>query len=193
MRPVAIDVAVLLPVGTRARITQLNAACAAPADGGFRLDATHHPHITLGQHFVDADDIEVIRDALAPTFETQPPLDLMVTGTRQGRTTLAAIVAPTPALQDLHARVLDTLAVHEVAGGHDAFQVDDDPAREADVRWVTRFRQDSAFDRFDPHITIGIRAPAAPLASWRFTASEIALCRLGRFCTCRDHLAHWTL
>jgi hypothetical protein len=193
MRPVAIDVAILLPVATRRRIERLNAACTAPADGGFRFDATHHPHITLGQHFVDADAVEIVRAELAPTFETQPPLALTVTGTRRGRTAMAAIIAPTPELQHLHERVLDTLAAHEVAGRHDAFQVDEYPARDADVRWVTRFRQDSAVDRFDPHITIGISAAPARLASWRFTASEIALCRLGRFCTCRDQVAHWTL
>ncbi len=193
MRPVAIDVAILLPPATRDRIAELNAACAAPAAGGFRFDATRHPHITLGQHFVDADALEAVRAALAPTFETELPLDLRITGTRNGRATWAAVIAPTAALQHLHEGVLDALAPYEVTGHPDAFQVNDEPARDADVQWVTRFRRDSAFDRFAPHITIGVSSAPAPPASWRFTASDIALCRLGRFCTCRDHLSHWTL
>ena len=193
MTPIAIDVAILLPAAARSVLERLNAVCTLSPDRGFRFDATHHPHITLGQRFVDVDGVDALRADLAPILTRQSPLDLLVTGVRTGRTAQAAVVAPTPALQRLHEQVVGVLTRHEVTGIGDAFQVDDHPARDADVRWVTRFRRDSAFGRFDPHITIGIGTEPATVAPWRFTANEVAICRLGRFCTCRDRLARWRL
>ena len=103
------------------------------------------------------------------------------------------MVAPAPALQHLHERLMDTLAPQEVPGGAAAFQQHDTPPRDADVAWVTRFRADSSQARFDPHITVGIGPTPVTIAPFDFTAREIAVCHLGRFCTCRDRLDHWTL
>ena len=193
MRPIAVDVAILLPPAARRRLQRLNAVYPATAGRGFRFDDTHHPHVTLGQHFVALDGVEAVRADLTPVFARQSPIDLQITGARSGQTSQSAVVNPTPDLQRLHERVLRALEPHEVTGTHEAFQVDDHSARDADVRWVTRFRQDSAFDRFDPHITIGIGSTPAALAPWHLRANVVALCRLGRFCTCRDRLADWTL
>ena len=55
MPAIAIDVAVLLPTDARVAVERVNAPFDVVAGSGFRFDATHHPHITLGQHFVDAD------------------------------------------------------------------------------------------------------------------------------------------
>lgn len=117
MRPVAIDVAILLPPATRDRIAELNAACAAPAAGGFRFDAPRHPHITLGQHFVDADALDDVRAALAPTFETELPL---------GRSTgsspispLASVPHPRPRIVEIHRqrhRALSTRPLLHLSG-----------------------------------------------------------------------------
>jgi hypothetical protein len=193
MSPIAVDVAILLPPATRRRLQRLNTRCPTTAGRGFRFDDTHHPHVTLGQHFVDLHDVEAVRATLTPVFARHPIIALEITGARNGRTSLAAVINRTPELQHLHEQVLRSLAPYEVSGTSDAFQVDDYPARAADVRWVTRFRQDSAFERYDPHITVGISSAPATLAPWSLTASTVALCRLGRFCTCRNHLADWTL
>ncbi len=118
---------------------------------------------------------------------------MRVTGTRKGRTAQVLVVTPTPALQQLHTQLMDTLTGYEVPGNTAAFQQDGAPPRDADVAWVTRFRADSSFAQFDPHITIGIGSDPVAADPFSFTARTIAVCRLGRFCTCRDRLAHWTL
>lgn len=193
MTPLAVDVAILLPATARSVLEQLNASC-VPTPGGFRFDTTHHPHITLGQHFVDADAVDAVRADLTPLLSRHVPLEIAVTGGRRGHTAHVAVVAPTPDLQRLHEQVVGVLADHEVPGTAEAFQSDDSPARDADVRWVSRFRLDSSFGHFDPHITIGIGpGPVTVPPPWRFTATEVGLCRLGRFCTCRDPLTRWTL
>ena len=88
---------------------------------------------------------------------------------------------------------MNTLAIYEVPGNADAFQQDDTPPRDADVARVTRFRTASSVARFDPHITVGIGPDPVTTDPFRFTARTIAACRLGRFCTCRDQRACWTL
>ena len=193
MPAVAIDVAVLLPTDARAVAERANARFDVTASDGFRFDATHHPHITLGQHFVSTDQLVEIRAAVATVASARPPLDLRVTGVRRGRTAHVLVVVPTPALRRLHERLMDILAPYEVPGGAAAFQQDAASPRDADVAWVARFRADSSYARFDPHITVGIGPDPINIDPFSFSAREIAICRLGRFCTCRDQLAHWML
>ena len=193
MPAIAIDVAVLLPSHTRSVVARLNARFDVAVGDGFRFDATHHPHVTLGQHFVNADRLANVHARVATVLSGLPPLHLRVTGVRGGRTAQALVVAPAPALQRVHERLMDTLAPYEVPGGAAAFQHDDVPPRDADIDWVTRFRADSSYARFDPHITVGIGPEPVTIDPFSFTAREIAVCRLGRCCTCRDQLARWTL
>ncbi|MCH2251692.1 MAG: 2'-5' RNA ligase family protein [Vicinamibacterales bacterium] len=193
MPAIAIDLAVLLPTDTRAVIERVNARFDGAAGHGFRFDATHLPHVTLSQHFVNADRLTEVCARVATVLPGLRPLDLSVTGARGGRTAQALVVAPTPALQRLHEQLMDTLASYEIPGDAAAFQQDDTPPRDADVAWVTRFRVDSSFARFDPHITVGIGPDPVTTDPFTFTARTIAVCRLGQFCTCRDRLAHWTL
>ena len=193
MPALAIDVAVLLPPDAHAVAERANARFDVTAGNGFCFDATHHPHLTLVQQFVDANRIAEVTAAIAVVLSGLLPLDLRVTGARGGRTAQALVVAPTPALQRLHKRLMGALAPHDVPGTAAAFQQDTDPPRDADVAWVSGFRADSSQARFDPHNPVGIGPHALPIDPIAFTAREIAVCRLGRFCTCRDRLAHWTL
>ena len=193
MPATAIDVAVLLPTDVRAIAERVNAGFDVAAGVGFRFDATHHPHVTLSQHFVNADRLTEAYAQVTIILSELSPLGLRVTGARGGRTAQVLVVAPTPTLQRLHERLMDALRRHEVPGNAAAFQPDDARPRDADVAWVTRFRADASYARFDPHITVGIGPDPAIVNPFTFTAHEIAVCRLGRFCTCRGRLAHWAL
>ena len=68
----------------------------------------------------------------------------------------------------------------EVAGGDSsAFYESGEPARPADAAWVARFRANSSFTRFAPHITIGIGPRQLSVDPFQFTARELAVCHLG--------------
>ncbi len=190
---VAIDVAILLTGAARDVAQRLNARFPGGPMDGFRFDATHHAHVTLGQHFVDLPQLDAVYRAVAAILSDHAPLTFRVTGAHAGRTAQALAIAPAPALQRLHERVLDALEPFEVPGDATSFQSDGLPARAADVQWVTRFRHDFSYVRFDPHVTVGIGRDPVTAAPVAFNAREIAVCRLGRFCTCRDVLARWTL
>jgi hypothetical protein len=101
-------------------------------------------------------------------------------------------VARTPALLVLHEALMAALQPFERTGGTASAFADGD-ARPGDIAFVAGFRGNSSFGTFTPHITLGHASTPPPVQPVAFTASEIALCQLGRFCTCRQVLASWSL
>lgn len=190
---VALDVALLVPEPLLAHCVAVNAAL-VPPPRGFRLDADHLAHITLVQQFIRAHDLKAVTATLDETMTHVEPLSLRVDGLGTGGTTSVLRLTPTDTLARLHRALMDRLGPFEVSTGDGtAFVTDQEPVRPADVRWVQRFRQDAAYDRFSPHITLGV----GPVADWTGPsaglATTLALCQLGRYCTCRRVLTRWTL
>ena len=189
----ALDVALLPPAACRPRLAALNAALDAPPRG-FRFDATHLPHVTLAQQFVAADRLDDVVRRLANLVRRAAPLRLLSTGLSRGRTTSSLRLAPTAALTRLHAGVMEALLPFDTGPGDaSAFHSNGEPPRPADLEWVTRFRKQAAHADFDPHITLGVGAAPGAAPALDIVADRIALCHLGRYCTCRRVLAEWTL
>ena len=190
----AVDVAILLPDPLLQPLLRLNAALLPPPDG-FRFDDTHLPHVTLAQLFVAKLQLpDVIHEAAAVTHDCAP-LRLAPAGLSRGRTASTVRLEPTDALIRLHTRLMDRLRRFESAQGDaTAFLAAEDlPARDADVEWVRQFRTHAAYDRFDPHVTVGVGTPPEPGHLQAVDGARVALCQLGRFCTCRSVLAEWSL
>ena len=190
---VATDLAFLLPDPLNRAVTAINRTLLPPPDG-FRFDATHLPHLTIVQQFVRRDALGEIGDTITRAIGELDAIPLVTTELAAGRVARTLGVALTAELAALHRRLLDDLApFQEGAAAPGAFWTDGDQPRPADVEWVASFRQRSARASFVPHITIGIGRIKTTLDPSRFTASEVALCQLGRFCTCRRVLDTWTL
>jgi hypothetical protein len=96
----------------------------------------------------------------------------------------------TPALVDLHSRMLDAALPFDRERGDASAFVDND-ARDRDVQWVTSYRTSSSGDAFQPHITLGHAARSLAIEPFEFEATTIAACHLGRFCSCRRVLREW--
>ena len=190
----AVDVAVLLPEPLLQPVLRLNAELLPPPDG-LRFDDTHLPHVTLAQLFVAEVQLPVVIQETAGALRGLAPLRLLPAGISRGRTASTVRLEPTGALVRLHARLMNGLRQFESAQGDaTAFLAAGGlPARDADVDWVWRFRADAAYDRFDPHVTIGVGELPEPSPLPASDAARVALCQLGRFCTCRRILAEWTL
>ena len=191
--PIAVDVAILLSGAARTIVEGLNAGFDHAPGAGFRFGPSCHPHVTLSQHFVRRERLSEVRRLVGDVVGRLDPFELRVTSPRAGRTSQVLAVEASAALGRLHERLMDALRNEEVAGDAAAFQADGEPARPADVAWVGGFRERSSYARYDPHVTVGIGPRPLSAAPFRFLVEEIALCRLGRFCTCRDRLASWTL
>ena len=191
---IAIDIALLLPEAVNERAKAFNGALLAERPDGYRFDDTHLPHLTLAQQFIRRGNLPALIKRMDPILRGAPPLWLRVVGVGASGTAAHFAIEPTPDLQKLHETIMDAAqSLEEAGGGAAAFYSDGELARESDVAWVSQFRPHSSYARFSPHITLGI----GPLPEFRepfeFTADRIALCHLGRFCTCRIVLREWRL
>ena len=190
----AVDVAVLLPDALLQPLLQLNATLVPPPDG-FRFDDTHLPHVSLAQQFIAAARLPDVIRATAAVLHGTGPLRLQPAGWSRGRTASTVRLVPTDPLTRLHAGLMDGLQPFESGPGDETAFFSDavEPARGADVEWVRQFRTQAAYGRFDPHVTLGVGrlTQLDPLCG--ADATRAVLCQLGRFCTCRDVLAEWSL
>lgn len=189
---IALDVALLPPAEVRARAVELSAALPAAQSQGLRLDDEHLPHITLTQLFIRAGEREAAFEKVDDVLRDQAPLHLTIIGGGKGSNSVSMAIDPTPELQDLHDRLMGALRGLERPSGEPAAFTGGD-ARVGDVMWVSSYRLKSSFKAYLPHITLGHAAQPPAVAPMSFTASTVAACHLGRFCTCRAILRSWTL
>ncbi len=188
----AIDIAILLPATAHARVKNLNAALDGPP-AGFRFDATHLPHITLVQQFLHKDRFDELTAAINSLLLGVTPIELSTTTVTTGRTA-SILTVVSESLVDLHRRLMERLEFFEITkGSGEAFYADEEEPRPADVEWVTRYRTRSSNGSYQPHVTLGIGTVSIAVEPLRFTATQVAVCHLGRFCTCRAVFHDWTL
>jgi 2'-5' RNA ligase len=194
----ALDVALLLPPDARERAMRLSSGLGEPASpkpeakAGFRLDADHHPHITLTQQFVRVDEVDAALERIDETVRGQRPITVRVTGSDRGHSSVWMAVERTDAIASLHERIMEALRGLERPGGTAAAFFEGD-ARVGDVAWVTGYRLKSSLSEYSPHVTLGYAADPPVIEPFTFEATTVAACHLGRFCSCRRVLRSWEL
>jgi 2'-5' RNA ligase len=189
---VALDVAIILPPAVAALAIETSAALPERESAGLRLGGDVLPHITLTQQFVPAGDLDVVLDLVASTLAGGGPLRLTVAGPGRGRSSVWMAIAPAPALNELHHRLMDALHPFERPDGTTAAFLGGD-ARPGDVEFVSSFRRMSSHAAFRPHITLGHARELPDVEPLTFDATIVAACHLGKFCTCRHILRQWEL
>jgi 2'-5' RNA ligase len=188
----AIDIAILPPPEVLERAIVLSAALPPAESQGLRLGPEFLPHITLTQQFVSRDSLDAAIAQVDHMLRGREPLRLRVTGGGKGGNSVWMAIERTATLLSLHEQLLQTTEPFEVQDG-DASAFFGDDARDPDVRWVSEFRRASSFARFTPHITLGHASTPPLVEPMDFVATRIALCQLGRFCTCRRIIRAWEL
>jgi 2'-5' RNA ligase len=186
-RVLAIDVALLLPVEVAETAIALSRALPPAESQGLVLGARHLPHVTLAQLFVSEHRLDAALDRVAEHARGLASLRLRVTGGTRGSSSVWMAIersAPIGSLHDGLMRILEPF--EEPRGSAAAF--DGPKARPGDVAWVAGFRASASFDRFTPHITLGHARTPPAIAPFEFEATTLAVCHLGRFCTCRTVL-----
>jgi len=190
--PVAIDIAILPPADVSAWAIALSAALPVDESQGLLLGADYLPHITLSQQFVLSESLGSLRAHIDRVLRGRPPLHLRVTGGGKGSNSVWMSIEPSPELVTLHEQLLQAAEPFEVTTGDSSAFFGDD-ARDRDVRWVREFRHESSFDLFTPHITLGHASNPPAIEPMSFVATTVAVCHLGRFCTCRRIVRAWNL
>jgi len=188
----AIDIAILPPAAVSARAIALSAALPPHESQGLRLGDDCLPHITLTQQFVPSDSLEALLVQLDRVLRTREPLHLRATGGGKGSSSVWISIERSSELVSVHEHMLRAAETFEVTTG-DASAFFGQDARERDVRWVREFRKESSFSRFTPHITLGHASEPPTIDAMDFVATTIAVCHLGRFCTCRRVIRAWDI
>ena len=189
---IAIDIAVLPPTDVSARAIALSAALPPAESQGLLLGADYLPHITLTQQFVLSESLDLLFAQIERVLGDLRPLKLRVIGGGRGTNSVWMSIERSPELVSLHEQLLHVAEIFDVTTGNSSAFFGDD-ARDRDVQSVREFRRQSSFGRFTPHITLGHASDAPVIEPMASTATTIAVCHLGRFCTCRRIVRAWDL
>jgi 2'-5' RNA ligase len=152
------------------------------------------PHISLAMGCIDGRDIADIETVLQTIAEQSSLGQLSVIGIHTSENSAGEKVSlfqieKTEALQSLHEEVMRRLAPYFSYDVRADMVLSPPKASESTLAWIKNYPENSSFDRFFPHITIGygeINELSFPI---EFAASKLALCHLGNHCTCRKILA----
>lgn len=109
MKELALDVAIILPPEIKRRAIQLSAALGNDPAHHLVLDDEHLPHITLSQEFLRLEELDAAFERIGEALLGQPPLTLQVTGGARSGHSLWMAIERTPALTELHERVMEAL------------------------------------------------------------------------------------
>jgi 2'-5' RNA ligase len=200
---IAVDIAILPPAEVSDRAIALSAALPVHESQGLLLGGDRLPHITLTQQFVQVAALDRFIVQVDQVVRSCAPLRLRVTGGGKGSNSVWMAIERAPALVRLHEQLLQATEALDVATGDASAFLEDAcpadatvaprPTRDRDVQWVREFRRESSFDRFTPHITLGHAAEPPFVELMDFVATTVAVCHLGRFCTCRRIICAWEL
>jgi len=197
---IAIDI-LLQPDQTMiSKANAVNARLRENYPDGYSLDATHAPHVTLLQRFVRVQDLDAVTSAVAKVYAENPPIGLQLKAVALdyviwgGVAVTVFVVERTPALMQLHEKVIAAVEPFSVSGGTKAAFVGDD-ANSDTIGWVERFIPDSSGPKYIAHVTLGVAhedfvkaMKAAPFNAFTFRVKGAAVYHLGNFGTAAEKL-----
>lgn len=202
---VAIDVLLLPNEAMAGRVRDLNRVL-QHSGAGFAFDATHVPHLTLLQCYVQRRDLPAIEVAVNSVFRHVPPAGLELTATGYFASPIGALsaagiaVGVTPTLTRLHRDIVAAVTPFIRHGGSAAAFVD---APKSDTigsttDYVDRFIAAASGTNFRPHVTVGLdrsefvaRLIAGPFVPFAFKIEDAAIYQLGDVGTARTQLWTW--
>ena len=194
MSRIAVDVVLLPDEAMANKAIEVNAELVKKFGNKIVLNKENClPHISMAMGCLEETDIASIDKILKAIAKETPPGNLKVLGIRasensKGEAVSVFEVEKTTQLQSLHEKVLDKLTPHLSSGVTEDMIYGNEKVAASTLLWIKNYRQNSSFEKFFPHITIGYGQPECQIQPATFTASKLALCHLGNHCTCRKIL-----
>ena len=178
----------------------LNARLRGNYPGGYELDVTHAPHVSLLQRFVRFNDLDAVTAAVKKVLATERPTELTLKATGidyviwQGLAVTVLRVERTPELMQLEQNVIDAVEPFSVTGGTAKAFVGAD-ANAPTIAWVENFIPQSSGMNYKAHVTAGVALPdfvnklkAEPFKDFTFKPVGVAIYQLGNFGTAAKKL-----
>jgi 2'-5' RNA ligase len=205
----AVDIALEPDATMIERANAANARLLKSFPKGFRLDETHHPHVSMFQLFVRTDDLDKVFAAANAVFAKEKPTTWTLKAFKyyyipSPPIGLAGIVVePTEDLHRLQNELIAAVEPYTVKSGTPAAFFSTEGGRDIQeplIRYVETFVKDAAGERFNPHVTIGVgterylnKMLAEPFPSFTFSPAGASVYQLGAFGTARKELKALTL
>src|SRR5579863_1256166 len=205
----AVDIALEPDATMMQHARDANARLLKEFPGGFPLDATHHPHVTLVQQFVRTADLDKVYAAASAILAKEKPTGWTLKAYKyyylpSPPIGLAGIVVePTEDLHRLQDELIKAVEPYTVKTGTPAAFYSDEGGRDIQeflISYVENFVRDAAGKRFNPHVTIGVGTEkylnemlAEPFPSFTFSPAGASVYQLGAFGTARKELKALTL
>jgi glycosyltransferase domain-containing protein len=157
------------------------------------------PHISLAMGCINKEDIPEIDTVLKDIAKKFSPITLTIPDIRAGTIQTGEKVSrfkieKTTDLQSMHETVMNRLSQYFTfdVSLDMIYALPNQQVEEVTTYWIKNYPKESSFERFCPHITIGIGEVEGETCGMnfpiKFNAPKLALCHLGNYCTCREIL-----
>ena len=194
MSKIAIDIALLLPNEIMDLCISFN-----PKDATEPYQTLNKtsvlPHLSLAMGVIDEIDLPKAKDTIDSISFYHKKLNLELTElyyslTPENKKSYGFRTIITPELQNLHNEIIKNFAG---LLSYDKVNIDmfynetNERMNDVSTFWVKRYPE-SSYDKFSAHISLRSGNGETVNFPKLFTASHLALCHLGNFCTCRNIL-----
>lgn len=151
------------------------------------------PHISLAMGAIERDNlinIDNILQKLANQFSSMPLniIDIYVDTIPTGKKVSGLKIEKTNELQLLHESIMKKLNSYFSYDITLNMIYSPPQVEKITLFWIKNYLKKSSFENFFPHITVGFGETDKVKLPVNFTASKLALCHLGNYCTCRKIL-----
>jgi len=195
MAKIAIDVVLLPSVQMTNQTIEINKALLRDHENKIVLDKEKClPHISLCMGCIDENilpEIKYVLDEIAPGFSPfhLQAIHMPTEKTPSGKKVSVLQIKNLDKLQKLHETVMNKFWKYLSYDVEVSMLFNPPEVEEETLYWIRNYAHhyhDPSL--FDPHITVGFGETDQFELPIRFTASRLAVCQLGNYCTCRKVL-----
>ncbi|MCF7972724.1 MAG: hypothetical protein K9N55_02800 [Phycisphaerae bacterium] len=194
-KPMAVDIVLIPDAHLFEQALAINADLVKRHHSAIVLHPIHClPHISLAMGGIDEDDIHTIGQRLHAIWRECRLTELLHTRglvyatDPQGKTVSSIELVKDNGLQIVHERVMESVSPYFKYHVTEDMFVGQGPISESSLTWVEAFKDNSAYEDFWPHITLGYGKAKAVKIRDIFYADSLKLCQLGNHCTCQKVL-----
>ena len=180
MAKIAIDVVLLPPKNIMDKAIEINKKF---ADDPIELNKENClPHISLCMGVLEEENLPKIEEIINEISKQFSKLFLTIDKISSKHVCFE--IKNNETLQKLHEEIMTKLSSYLSYDATTDMCFFPPPVIEKTLTWINNYRNTS-FEKFYPHITLGISKVKDKELNIEFIASKLAVCHLGNYCTCR--------
>ena len=147
------------------------------------------PHISLCMGVLKEEDFSKAKEIIEEVAKNFSPLNLEITGIDVQEGYSGFHIKKIDQLQKLHQEITNKIKSFL---SYDATKDEIYPSQNLNEKkaqsWINGYLKKSSFENVYPHITLSTKEAKQKEINVPFTASRLAICHLGNYCTCRKIL-----